>query len=204
MAALDVNPIPIQLASTDRANPTRSGQHASPAMQSLLLKRLFARALQLTSNCSDAEDLLQETTLKAYLAFSSYEPGTNLAAWLSRIMTNTMIDTYRRRLRRPEERLVGDFLNLHFVPDDRHPSCGRSAEAEVVDQLPESHTLAALQSLNDGDRTVLYYADVEGYGYSQIAEVLGIPIGTVASRLHTARRRLRLQLADTTKRHRPP
>jgi RNA polymerase sigma-70 factor (ECF subfamily) len=158
------------------------------------LNRLFGQALRMTHNYNDAEDLLQETALKAYTAFCWYRPGTNLAAWLRQIMTNAMIDDHRRRLRRPLEQLVDELPDWHLARDDRHPTTGQSAEAEVLDRLFESETAEALQSLNDGDRAVVYYAAIEGYRHSEIAEALEIPVGTVASRLYNARRRLRMQL----------
>jgi RNA polymerase sigma-70 factor (ECF subfamily) len=160
-----------------------------------VLSRLLGRAVGMTGNVTDAEDLLQETALKAYAAFRSFHSGTNLSAWLCRIMTNTMIDSHRRTQRRPQEHLVDDFADWRVGSADRHPTWGMSAEAEVLRQLPADATVAALRSLTDYDQSVLYYAYVEGHAYSEIAELLGIPVGTVASRLFNARRRLRQQLA---------
>jgi RNA polymerase sigma-70 factor (ECF subfamily) len=160
------------------------------------LNRLFGNALRMTNNYNDAQDLVQETALKAYTAFWSYRPGTNLAAWLRQIMTNAMIDSHRRSLRRPKEQLVDEFLDWHLAPDDRHRATGRSAEAEVLGRLSESETGEALQSLNGRDRAVVYYADIEGHRYSEIARALEIPVGTVGSRLYHARRKLRMQLGQ--------
>jgi RNA polymerase sigma-70 factor (ECF subfamily) len=158
------------------------------------LNRLFGYALHLTRNHSDAEDLLQEATIKAYAGFRSFRPGTNLMAWLARIIANTVIDTHRRSQRRPREHLVDDFFDWYCPADQPLKASGRSAEAEVMSNLPESRIVDALSSLSDGERTVIYYAYVEGYRYSEIAEVLRIPTGTVASRIHNGRRRLRQAL----------
>jgi RNA polymerase sigma-70 factor, ECF subfamily len=162
------------------------------------LKGLFGYALQLTRNHSDAEDLLQEATMKAYSGFRSFRPGTNLTAWLARIIFNTLLDTHRRNQRRPREHLVDDFFDWYCPADQPPKTGGRSAEAEVMSSLPESRIVDAMSSLSDGERTVLYYVYVEGYQYSEIAEALEIPTGTVASRIHNGRRRLREALAPVS------
>ncbi len=162
------------------------------------LNMLFGYALQLRRNRSDAEDLLQEATIKAYAGFRSFRQGTNLTAWLARIIANTVIDDYRRSQRRPPEHLVDDFFDWYCPTDQPFRVSGRSAEAEVMSKLPEKRIVDALNSLSDGERTVLYYAYVEGYQYSEIAEALRIPAGTVASRIYNGRRRLREVLAPAS------
>jgi RNA polymerase sigma-70 factor (ECF subfamily) len=148
----------------------------------------------LTNNRSDAEDLLQEATIKAYAGFRSFRKGTNLTAWLARIIANIVIDDYRRSQRRPPEHLVDEFFDWYCPNDQPFRASGRSAEAEVMSKLPEKRIVDALSSLSDGERTVLYYVYVEGYQYSETAEALAIPEGTVASRIYNGRRRLRQAL----------
>ena len=161
------------------------------------LNGLFGYALRLTNNRSDAEDLLQEATIKAYAGFRSFRKGTNLTAWLARIIANIVIDDYRRSQRRPPEHLVDEFFDWYCPNDQPFRASGRSAEAEVMSKLPEKRIVDALSSLSDGERTVLYYVYVEGYQYSETAEALAIPEGTVASRIYNGRRRLRQALTPT-------
>jgi len=156
--------------------------------------QLYPAALRMTKNASDAEDLVQETIAKAYAGFHQFRPGTNLRAWLYRILANTFINTYRKRRREPAAALgtdVGDW------PDgaDRLAGPARSAEAEALDRLSDSEILGALRDLPEDFRMAIYLADIEGYPYREVAEMMGTPIGTVMSRLHRGRGRLREKLA---------
>jgi RNA polymerase sigma-70 factor (ECF subfamily) len=151
-----------------------------------LLPRLNAAAFRLTGNHADAEDLLQETYLRAYRGFPGFEPGTNLTAWLYRILRNTFINGHRKRQREP-----------NTVPTDWHePTAAAepSAEATVLDSLTDERLLQALSSLPEVyRRVVLLYA--EGFSYQEIAGIMGVARGTVMSRLHRGRKGLKLQLA---------
>ena len=156
--------------------------------------QLYPAALRMTKNTSDAEDLVQETIAKAYAGYHQFRPGTNLRAWLHRILANTFINTYRKRRREPTAPLgtdVGDW------PDgaDRLAGPARSAEAEALDRLSDSEILSALRDLPEDFRVAIYLADIEGYPYREIAEMMGTPIGTVMSRIHRGRTRLRERLA---------
>jgi RNA polymerase sigma-70 factor (ECF subfamily) len=161
-----------------------------------LLDRLYGGARLMTRTRADAEDLVQDTMLKAYAGFRSFRPGTHLQAWLFRIMHNTWINDYHKARRRPAEHLSGQIGDWQFVADRRDDSGCRSAEVEALESLPDSEITKALDTLGANLRLTVYYADVCGYRYREIAEILDVPIGTVMSRLHTARRRLRVLLAD--------
>ncbi|WP_291314645.1 sigma-70 family RNA polymerase sigma factor [Corynebacterium sp. UBA2622] len=162
-----------------------------------LLDQLYGGALRMTRNPQDAEDLVQETYLKAFNAFDSFKPGTNLKAWLYRIMTNTYINTYRKKQRRPLETSAEDITDHQLYTSSSHDSTGlESAEVEALKNLPNSRISEALNSLNEDYRMVVYYADVEGLAYKEIAEVMDIPLGTVMSRLHRGRKQLREMLKD--------
>lgn len=162
-----------------------------------LLDQLYGGALRMTRNPQDAEDLVQETYLKAFKAFGSFTPGTNLKAWLYRIMTNTYINSYRKKQRRPLETSADEITDHQLYSSSSHDSTGlESAELEALKNMPNSRISDALNQLNEDYRMVVYYADVEGLAYKDIAEVMDIPLGTVMSRLHRGRKKLREMLKD--------
>jgi RNA polymerase sigma-70 factor (ECF subfamily) len=165
-----------------------------------LLDQLYAAALRMTRNPPDAEDLVQETYLKAYGAFASFRAGTNLRAWLYRILTNTYINGYRKRQRQPVEQPSEEITDWQLAQAAQHTSSGlRSAEMDALDRLPDSDVKDALSQLAEDFRMAVYLADVEGFAYKEIAEIMGTPIGTVMSRLHRGRKQLRDMLTGVAR-----
>jgi RNA polymerase sigma-70 factor (ECF subfamily) len=162
-----------------------------------LMPQLYSAALRMTRNPSDAEDLVQETYLRAFRSFHQYTEGTNLKAWMYRILTNTFINSYRAKKRGPDVVDLEDVEDMYFfrrvANDDR---TGKSAEAEVLDRIPEDVIREAVEALPENFRLPVLLADVEDFHYKEIAEILDIPMGTVMSRLHRGRKALQKRLHD--------
>ena len=160
---------------------------------------LYSAALRMTRNSADAEDLVQETYLRAYRGYPRFEAGTNLRAWLYRILTNTFINSYRAKQRRPDESDLADVEDLYLyrrLGGLETSQRGRSAEDELMDVLTEPQVKDAVEALPDHFRLPVLLADIEGFAYKEIAEILDVPIGTVMSRLHRGRKALQKSLWD--------
>jgi RNA polymerase sigma-70 factor (ECF subfamily) len=165
-----------------------------------LLDGFYPQAMKMTRSRIEAEDLLQETAAKAFAGFHGFRDGTNLGGWLYRILVNTHISDYRRQQRRPVQWLTDDITDGQLLAEARHTSTGlRSAEDQVLDQLGDNDVREAMQQLPEKLRTAVYYADIEGRRFKEIAELTNAPIGTVMSRLHRGRHRLRYLLAEVAR-----
>jgi RNA polymerase sigma-70 factor (ECF subfamily) len=166
-----------------------------------LLPSLYGAALRMTRNPADAEDLIQDTYLRAYRGFSGFHEGTNLKAWLYRILTNSFINTYRKRQREPQTVDGPDDVEDWYLYDRLGGrSVEASAETEVLDQMPDEDVKRALESLPENFRLAVLLADVEGFSYKEIAAIMEVPIGTVMSRLHRGRKALEKALWETAQR----
>ena len=164
-----------------------------------LLPGLYSAALRMTRNPADAEDLVQETYLRAFRGFGGFEEGTNLRAWMYRILTNTFINAYRKRQREPVTVPDEDIEDWYLYDKLGEAGVEASAESAVLERLPDEDVRRALEALPDGFRLAVLLADVEGFSYKEIAEIMGIPIGTVMSRLHRGRKALEKALWETVR-----
>lgn len=193
MDTIDV-PVALRTVATESA-AERTARFERDAMP--LLDQLYSAAMRLTHNPQDAEDLVQDTFAKAYASFHQYQDGTNLKAWMYRILTNTFINSYRKKQREPLQSDADGVEDWQLVRAEAHTSRGlRSAETEALDHLPDSDVKKALQELPSDFRMAVYLADVEGFAYKEIAEIMDTPIGTVMSRLNRGRSMLRTLLQD--------
>jgi RNA polymerase sigma-70 factor, ECF subfamily len=188
-------PLSHEFDETDEALTARFERDAVP-----LIPQLYGGARRMTRSPADAEDLVQETMLKAYAQFRSFRPGTYLKAWLFRVMQNTWVDGYHRTRRRPPEFLSSEISDIQLAAHARQASIGsiglRSAEVEALDGLRDSQITAAINTLHEDLRSIVHYACVDGLRYKEIAQIMDIPIGTVMSRLYRARKQLQAELAD--------
>jgi RNA polymerase sigma-70 factor (ECF subfamily) len=199
MSTPDGEIAPVQI---DEAGP---GDEAATDVRALFeeqalpfMDQLYAAGMRMTRNPADAADLVQETYVKAFAAFSQFTQGTNLKAWLYRILTNTFINTYRKKQRDPYQGTIDELEDWQMggATSATLTTTSRSAEAEAIDHLPDSAVKDALQKVPEDFRLAVYLADVEGFSYQEIADIMKTPVGTVMSRLHRGRRLLRELLTD--------
>ena len=170
-----------------------------------LMDGLYSAAMRMTRNAADAEDLVQETYLKAFNAYERFETGTNLKAWMYRILTNSYINAYRKKQRRPDESDIDDIEDLYLyrrLGGAESAVLSRSAEDELLEMFGEDEVKLALEDLPEHYRMPILLADVEGFAYKDIAEILDVPIGTVMSRLHRGRKQLQKRLYSFAEEHR--
>ena len=190
-----MGPRPRSMGSLDAmADQASFAELAMPYMSAL-----YSAALRMTRNPSDAEDLVQETYLRAYRGFGGFKEGTNLKAWLYKILTNTYINSYRAKKRRPEQTELDDVEDFYLykrLGGLEAVDADRSPEAEVLDSIPDEAVKRALEDLPEQFRMAVLLADVEGFSYKEIAEIMDVPIGTVMSRLHRGRKQLQKRLWD--------
>ena len=181
------------------ADQARFADLAMPYMDAL-----YSAALRMTRNPSDAEDLVQETYLRAYRGFGGFKEGTNLKAWLYKILTNTFINTYRAKKRRPDETELDEaeeYALYRRIGGLEAAAAERTPESEVLDAMPDAMVKEALEALPEQFRIAVLLADVEGFSYKEIAEIMDVPVGTVMSRLHRGRRQLQTRLLDYAREH---
>ena len=186
-------------------SPAETTERAAAAKRALFqeqalpfMDQLYAAAMRMTRNPADASDLVQETFVKAFQAFAQFQQGTNLKAWLYRIQTNTFINNYRKNQRTPYQNTIDDLEDwqLGGAESLTQSTSTRSAEAQAIDHLPDSTVKDALQAIPEDFRLAVYFADVEGFSYQEIADIMKTPVGTVMSRLHRGRRMLRESLSE--------
>ncbi len=186
-----------QTPADDRGAEKSDARDLFEAQAIPFMDQLYAAAMRMTRNPSDAADLVQDTFVKAFAAFGQFQQGTNLKAWLYRILTNTFINSYRKNQRNPYQGTIDELEDwqLGGAESITQGRSTRSAEVEAIDHLPDSDVKDALQSIPEDFRMAVYFADVEGFSYQEIADIMKTPVGTVMSRLHRGRRMLRELLA---------
>jgi len=192
----NAEPLEPEVAEAPKKGAATKALFEEQALQ--YMDQLYAAAMRMTRNPADAADLVQETFVKAYQAFGQFQQGTNLKAWLYRIQTNTFINNYRKNQRNPYQGTIDELEDWQLGGAEsvtQHTST-RSAEAEAIDHLPDSAVKDALQAVPEDFRMAVYFADVEGFSYQEIADIMKTPVGTVMSRLHRGRRMLRELLAE--------